>query len=49
MGPMIDLLVLKVVTLLSKDNYNSAHGPNFLTVFLALETFEYFLFFQMIH
>ena len=30
-------------------HYNSAHGPNFLTVFSALETFEYFLFFQMIH
>ena len=41
----MNLLVLKILTLLPKDNCNSAPGPNFFTIFSALETLEYFLFF----
>ena len=48
MGPMVNLLVLNELTLLSKDNWYSAPGPNFLTILSAFETLEHFLFCQMI-
>ena len=49
MGPMVNLLVLNELTLLSKDNWCSVPGPNFLTILSALETLDHFLFCQMIH
>ena len=46
---MINLIILTALTLFYKDNCNCAPSPNILTIFSALETLEYDLFFKMIH
>ena len=42
----INLIIFTTLTLLYKDNCNSAPSPTILTIFSTLETLDYFLFFR---